>query len=120
MHVVTLEAVTARAPDLAPAWGRLAFLRAWLHFYQPFTERPASAARVRAEAARALELEPQRSDALAGLLFVNPPFGQFAAGEAVLDRLRANPACAEAIYVGWFMRTTGRVRASVAPTRLRP
>lgn len=118
VHVVTLEAVTARAPDLAPAWGRLAFLRAWLHFYQPFTERPASAARVRAEAARALELEPQRSDALAGLLFVNPPFGQFAAGEAVLDRLRANPACAEAIYVGWFMRTTGRVRESVAPTEL--
>ncbi|MGE0486908.1 MAG: hypothetical protein AB7Q81_22335 [Gammaproteobacteria bacterium] len=118
VHVATLEAVVARAPGFAPAWGRLAFLRGWLHFYLPFADRPASAARVHMEAGRALELEPQRSDALAGLLFVNPPFGRFDAGEAVLERLRAHPTCAEAIYVGWYMRTTGRVHESVAPTEL--
>ena len=49
-----LEVVTQRAPHFAEAWGRLAYLRAFLHFYQPFAERAASAARVAREAAHAL------------------------------------------------------------------
>ena len=31
-HIGLLEVVTQRAPDFAEAWGRLAYLRAWLSF----------------------------------------------------------------------------------------
>ena len=80
-----LEVVTQRAPQFAEAWGRLAYLRAWLHFYQPFAERPASAARVAVEANRALALDPDNTDAIAGQLFVLPPFGRFIETDAALD-----------------------------------
>jgi len=43
-NVGLLEVATQRAPDFAEAWGRLACLRAWLRFYQPFADRAASAA----------------------------------------------------------------------------
>src|SRR6266851_6096940 len=58
-----LEAATQRAAHFAEAWGRLAFLRAWRRFYQPFADRAASADFVRREAARALALDPQNIDA---------------------------------------------------------
>ncbi|NJN52474.1 MAG: hypothetical protein HC809_12675, partial [Gammaproteobacteria bacterium] len=48
-----LEIATKRAPDFAEAWGRLAFVRAWLRFYQPFSERAAAAAAVERDAQRA-------------------------------------------------------------------
>jgi TolB-like protein len=42
-HIDALEDVTRRAPAFGEAWGRLAYLRAWWHFYQPFADRPAIA-----------------------------------------------------------------------------
>src|SRR5205823_5592855 len=62
-NVGILEVVTGRAPHFAEAWSRLAYLRAFLHFYQPFADRAANAARVADEAARALALDPQSNDA---------------------------------------------------------
>ncbi len=116
-HIGLLEVVTQRAPQFAEAWGRLAYLRAWLHFYQPFADRSASADRVAEEAARALALDPDNTDALAGQLFVLPPFGRFVETDAALERLRRAPAAGHGRnYIGWFLRTMGRVRESLEET----
>jgi len=112
-----LEVVTRSAPDFSEGWGRLANLRAWLSFYQPFAERAASARRVREEADRALALDPQSSAALTGRLFIVPPFGHFIEGDAALERLRSAPGTAESHgYIGWYLRTTGRIRESLGET----
>ena len=116
-HIGLLEVVTQRAPQFSEAWGRLAYLRAWLHFYQPFTDRSESASRVAEEAARALALDPDNTDALAGQLFVLPPFGRFVETDAALERLRRAPASGHGRqYIGWFLRTMGRVRESLEET----
>ncbi|MDH5331831.1 MAG: winged helix-turn-helix domain-containing protein, partial [Aquincola sp.] len=49
-----LEVVAQRAPHFVEAWGRLAYLRGFLHVYLPFAERAESAARVAREASHAL------------------------------------------------------------------
>jgi len=109
-----LEEVTRRAPHFAEAWGRLAYLRAWWSFYQPYRDRAAIAARVTEEADRALALDPHDVGALTGRLFVVPPFGRFAEGEQFLERLRRSPSADRMRgYVGWYVRTTGRVRESL-------
>jgi TolB-like protein len=116
-HVGTLEVVTQRAPDFAEAWSRLALLRAWLHFYQPFADRPASAALVERVAARALALDPQSIDAMTAQLFVIPPFGRFVEGDEVIERMRQTPGSGAARrYMGWYVRTMGRVRESLEET----
>jgi adenylate cyclase len=116
-NVGLLEVVTERAPDFAEAWSRLALLRAWLHFYQPFADRPAAAALVAREASRALELDPQSVDAMTAQLFVVPPFGRFAEGDAIVERMQRMPgASAARRYLGWYVRTLGRVRESLEET----
>lgn len=116
-HVGSLEEVTRRAPGFAEAWGRLAYLRAFLQFYQPYAGRAATAARVSSEAERALELDPQNADALAGQLFVLPAFGHFLEAEPILEDLRRAPGSSDGKrYVGWYLRTTGRVREALEDT----
>ena len=116
-HVGLLEVVTQRAPHFAEAWGRLAYLRAFLHFYQPFANRAASAGLVMRESARALALDPQNVDAMTAQLFVIPPFGRFVEGDAVLERIRRAPGSGNGrLYVGWYLRTLGRVRESLEET----
>jgi TolB-like protein len=116
-NVGLLEVVTQRAPQFADAWGRLAYVRAWRSFYQPFADRAASASRVATEAARALAIDPQNADALAAQLFAVPPFGRFLDGEAALERLRRAPGSVHGRrYIGWYLRTTGRVRESLEET----
>jgi TolB-like protein len=113
-HIDALEDVTRRAPRFAEAWGRLAHLRAWWHFYQPFPDRPSIAARVTDEADRALALDPHDAGALLARLFVVPPFGSFVDGEHALERLRRSPGADPVrAYIGWYLRTTGRVRESL-------
>lgn len=109
-----LEVVTQRAPHFVEAWGRLAYLRGFLHLYLPFAERAESARRVTREASHALALDAQNSDALASRCFVMPPFGRFVEGEPFLERLRRAPGAGDGRrYVGWLLRHTGRVRESV-------
>jgi adenylate cyclase len=116
-HIGLLEVVTRRAPHFAEAWGRLAYLRAWLHFYHPFADRPASAALVAREASRALALDPQSVDAMTAQLFVLPPFGRFVEGDAVVERILRAPGWADGRrYIGWYLRTVGRVRESLEET----
>lgn len=116
-QIELLEVVTQRAPRFAEAWGRLAYLRAWLHFYQPFADRPALVARVAEEAARALALDPENTDAIASQLFILPPFGAFSETDTALERLRRAPAGGHGRnYIGWFLRTMGRLRESLEET----
>jgi TolB-like protein/class 3 adenylate cyclase len=106
-----LELATQRAPRFAEAWGRLAFLRTWLRFYQPFIDRAASADLVTREAERALALDPQNVDALLAELFLIPPFGRFGEDVAIVERIRRVPGVGDAqTYVGWYARNVGWVR----------
>ncbi len=116
-HVGVLEVVTQRAPHFVAAWGRLAYLRAFLNFYQPFADRGASAALVAGEATRALALDPQSIDAMTAQLFVIPPFGRFLEANAVLERIQRAPGSGDGRrYIGWYLRTMGRVRESLEET----
>ncbi len=109
-----LEVVTERAPDFAEAWSRLAALRAWQHVYLPFADRPASAAIVARDVARALERDPQSIDAMMARLFVVPPFGRFVECDSILERILRAPGSADGRrYAGYFLRTMGRVREAL-------
>lgn len=115
--VQLLEVVADRAPDFLDAWGRLAYLRGFLHVYLPFGERAANARRVALEASRALAQDPESIDALAAHCFVAPPFGDFLDADRYLERLQRAPGAGDGPrHVGWFLRHTGRVRESVEAT----
>ena len=115
--VSLLEVVTERAPNFAEAWGRIAYLRGFLHVYLPFTERPANAVRVEREAATALSLDAGNIDALAARCFIAPPFGGFIDGDRALEQLqRARGAGDGRRYIGWFLRHTGRLREALKET----
>jgi tetratricopeptide (TPR) repeat protein len=107
-----LEAATQRAPDFADAWGRLAYLRSWLRYYEPYADRTASAARVQDAAARAMATDPRNFDALVARLFVLPPFGRFVETEAAL-RLVQQAGGEDGQYTGWFLRNLGHVAESL-------
>jgi tetratricopeptide (TPR) repeat protein len=116
-HVALLEVVTQRAPDFAEAWGRLAYLRGFVHQYLPFADRAASAGLVSQEASHALALDPENVDAMTGQAFVIAPFGRFVECDAVFERMRRAPAAGDGHrYIGWYLRTIGRVRESLAET----
>ena len=114
MKVGLLEVATQRAPHFAEAWGRLGYLRAWLRFYEPFPDRPASAALVAREAGRALDLDPENVDAITAQLFVVPPFGRFIEGDAIVERMRRATGAGDGLkFIGWYLRTTGRIREAL-------
>lgn len=112
-----LEVATQRAPHFAEAWGRLAFLRSWLRFYQPFVDRAVTAALVTAEADRALALDPQNVDALIAQLFLIAPFGRFEESLAIIERVRRVTGVGDTqMYVAWYVRNLGWVRDSLDET----
>jgi TolB-like protein len=116
-NVSLLEVVTQRAPHFVEAWGRLAYVRSFLHFYRPFPERAALAAQVEQEAARALAVDPHNFDALIGRVFVVPPFGRFIEGDKAVEALLQAPGSGHgSIYIGWYLRTMGRLRESLEST----
>jgi TolB-like protein/class 3 adenylate cyclase/tetratricopeptide (TPR) repeat protein len=116
-NIGLLEVVTQRSPHFAEAWGRLAYLRAFLNFYAPFVDRAASVARVADEAARALALDPQSNDAMAAQLFVIAPFSRFIETDEALERLRRAPGSGDGRrYIGYMLRTMGRVREGLEET----
>ncbi len=116
-YIIQLETVTQRAPDFAPGWARLSFLRSFLNFYQPFSERAKNAELVAREAERALALDPQNIDALTAQLFIIQPFGRFVEAGAILERIRRVPGSGEGSrYMGWYLRTMGHIRESLNHT----
>jgi TolB-like protein/class 3 adenylate cyclase/tetratricopeptide (TPR) repeat protein len=116
-HVGVLELVTQRAPHFSAAWGRLAYLRSFLRFYEPFATRATSAARVNDEAQRALGLDAQNLDAMAAQLFVLAPFGRFIEADLALERLRCAPGSGDGRrYIGWFLRHFGWIHEGLEAT----
>jgi len=112
-----LELATERAPTFAEAWARLVYLRAWLHFYIPFAERPANAERIAQDAAHALELDPEGSDVRMAQALALPPFGRFLEFDALVERMRNAPGNSDGRrYVGWCLRSMGRVREALEET----
>jgi TolB-like protein/tetratricopeptide (TPR) repeat protein len=116
-YVIQLETVTERAPDFAQGLARLSFLRSFLNFYQPFSERAKNAALVAREADRALALDPQNIDAMTAQLFVIQPFGRFVEAGTILDRIRRAPGSGDGSrYIGWYLRTMGHISESLEYT----
>ncbi len=116
-NVGLLDIATQRAPHFAEAWGRLAYLRAWLRFYQPFAERAASADLIARNCDRALTLDPQNEDALVARLFTIAPFGRFGEHVPIVERIRRTPGVgAGRIFLGWYIRNVGLVRESLEET----
>ncbi|NNC76789.1 MAG: hypothetical protein HKN77_02430 [Woeseiaceae bacterium] len=114
-NIGLLEAATQREPDFTEAWARLAYLRSWLQFYEPFATRAASAEQINRDAENALSRDSENVDALVAKLFVMPPFGKFIEADAMLERVRQAPGKGDGKkYVGWFMRNFGHVRESLA------
>lgn len=114
-NIGLLEIATERAPHFTEAWARLAYLRAWLRFYEPFAKRAANAEQIERDAEKALTLDSQNVDALVARLFVIAPFGRFVEAHAALERIREAPGMGDGKkYVGWFMRNFGHVRESLA------
>jgi len=113
-HIESLEVVTRRAPDFVEGWSRLAYVRSWLHVYLPFADRSDSAALVAREADRALALDSQDVDALWAKLFVIPAFGRFVEADDLLERMRRAPGSGGGRrYIGWYLRTMGRVQEAL-------
>jgi TolB-like protein len=113
-NIEALQDVTRRAPDFAEGWARLAYVRSWLNVYLPFADRSESAAQVASEADRALALDAQNVDALWAKLFVIPAFGRFVEADDLLKRMRRAPGSGGGRrYIGWYLRTTGRVREAL-------
>ncbi|MDH3578569.1 MAG: hypothetical protein OEO71_12225 [Gammaproteobacteria bacterium] len=109
-----LQDVTRRAPDFVAGRGRLAYVRSWLHVYLPFADRSESEEAVAREASRALELDAQNLDALWAKLFVIPAFGRFVEADDLLERMRRAPGSGDGRrYIGWYLRTMGRVREAL-------
>lgn len=115
--VALLEVATERAPDFAEAWGRLVYLRSWLHFYIPFAERPANAERMAHDAAHALALDPEGSYARMAQALALPAFGRFIEFDTLIERMRAAPGNSDTRrYLGWGLRAMGRVREGLEET----
>lgn len=110
--ITLLEAATRRAPDFSDAWARLAILRAWLRYYEPYVTRAASAVAVEDAATRALAADHDSVDAKVARLFVAPPFGRFVETDAALQAVR-RAGGEGAQYAGWFLRTLGHVSDSL-------
>jgi TolB-like protein/class 3 adenylate cyclase len=114
ISVGLLEVATQRAPDFGEAWGRLAYLRGFLHLYMPFVDRARNARQVHSDARRALALDAQNIDAMTARLFVVPPFGYFVETDAIIELLRQAPGTGDGRqYISFFLRTVGRLRESL-------
>ena len=84
-NVASLEQVTRMAPRFAAGWATLAYRRAELMMHSPYAERAALRGAIDGDVARCAALDPGHPDVLAARWVVMPPFGAFAAQEAMLQ-----------------------------------
>jgi DNA-binding winged helix-turn-helix (wHTH) protein/tetratricopeptide (TPR) repeat protein len=84
------ERAVAIDPDYADAWGALALC--YSHLLEGFDEAELASlpGRIRAAAARSLELDPENADAQLALIFITPSFRHWSAKEADLRRVVAD------------------------------
>jgi len=112
--IALLEQATQHAPHFADAWGRLAHLRAFLSSNDPYASRAATTAKIKEEARRALDVDPQNMDALISAAFAVPPFGRFAELYAAVERLWQLPDSVGArLWTGYYARPMGFIRQSL-------
>lgn len=115
--IALLEEVTRRAPHFAPAWGKVAELRAWMVSYSPYADRHAMAARARHELEHALALVPDMPSALIARLALVPHYGSFLEGQGV-DLLLQTCTGDTALGLGaLFPESVGRMRDALARSR---
>ena len=66
---------------------------------------------------RALELDPEGSDVRMAQALALPPFGRFLEFDALVERMRNAPGNSDGRrYVGWCLRSMGRVREALEET----
>lgn len=83
---------TRLAPDMAKAWGGLAYGYANAAYFATPEDWPNAAARCRSAAQRALQLDPQDPDARTALIFLGPLYRGWGRNEVILRQvLRAAP-----------------------------
>lgn len=116
-NIGLLEAATQRAPHFAEAWGRLAYVRAFLRFYQPFADHATWGGLVAREAERALAVDAANIDALSAQYCLLPPYGRFAEADQIVERMRRSPGRGDGqMFIGWHARAVGRTRDSAEDT----
>jgi TolB-like protein len=117
-QIALLETVTKADPRFAAAWGRLAYLRALLLTFQPFTDRPDIAAQIERDARNALDLDSENIDALLGLTIRLPTFGAFSEADSLVERIRGLPSVDGKVFTGRILRMVGRLREGSAEVEL--
>jgi TolB-like protein/Flp pilus assembly protein TadD len=76
--IALLEATVARAPEFAPAWGLLAMFRGLTLPRTSDSDGEAMRIAARAEAARALAIDPECGQAMMAMALLRPAFGHYA------------------------------------------
>jgi adenylate cyclase len=110
--IALLEAAVAKAADFAPAWGLLAMFRGLALPRTSDSEGETMRIAARAEAARALAIDPECGEAMMALALLRPAFGHYAEktqlAETAYRLSRGDPTVA-AFYVA-ALANTGRLR----------
>lgn len=76
--IALLEATVAQAPDFAPAWGLLAMFRGLTLPRTSDSDGETMRIAARAEAARALAIDPECGQAMMAMALLRPAFGHYA------------------------------------------
>lgn len=110
--IALLEAAVARAADFAPAWGLLAMFRGLALPRTSDSEGETMRIAARAEAARALTIDPECGQAMMALALLRPAFGHYAEKTQLAEtayRLSRSDSTVAAFYVA-ALANTGRLR----------
>ena len=109
-NVDSLTQVVRKADHFSPALATLAFRRAELMMHAPYGQRAALAAEIECDIAACEALDPGHPDVLAARWELMPPFGSFAAQEAMLNsNAITNPDFVDYLTVrAYFLECVGR------------
>ena len=110
--IVLLEAAVARAPDFAPAWGLLAMFRGLALPRTSDSEGETMRIAARAEAARALAIDPECGQAMMALALLRPAFAHYAEKIQLAEsayRMSRGDSTVAAFYAA-SLANIGRVR----------
>ena len=110
--IVLLESTVAQAPDFAPAWGLLAMFRGLTLPRTSDNDGETMRIAARAEAARALALDPECGQAMMAMALLRPAFGHYAEKTQLAEsayRMSRSDSTVAAFYAA-SLANVGRVR----------
>ena len=116
-NIGLLEAAVRLAPELADAWGALAYQRYEARVLEPWANRPPLDAIIMENTQRCLTLDPDNVQAaMSGLGQINP-FGDFLALHVAAQRLeRIGQNSPDALgFISYLLESVGRTREAVMP-----